>query len=60
MKTHCIVRFTGILLIGFILMTSGATAWSGIQAYMGDTIPLSGYSYSSQSVYLFLTGPIFR
>ncbi|MFA5221131.1 MAG: PEGA domain-containing protein [Methanoregula sp.] len=38
-------------------MTTGATASSGIQAYMGDTIPLSGYSYGSQSVYLFLTGP---
>jgi len=57
MKTHCIARFAGILLIGFILMATGATATSGIQAYMGDTIPLTGYSYSSQSVYLFLTGP---
>jgi hypothetical protein len=29
----------------------------GITAYIGDTIPLSGYSYGSSTVYLFLTGP---
>ena len=45
MKTHCIARFAGIVLTGVILMTAGAAASSGIQAYMGDTIPLSGYSY---------------
>jgi hypothetical protein len=29
----------------------------GITTYIGDTIPLSGYSYGSSTVYLFLTGP---
>jgi hypothetical protein len=29
----------------------------GIQASTGNIIPLSGYSYGSQTVYLFLTGP---
>ncbi|MDD4138502.1 MAG: PEGA domain-containing protein, partial [Methanoregula sp.] len=33
------------------------TVSAGIQAYMGETVPLSGYSPTSNSVYLFLTGP---
>ncbi|MGA2121423.1 MAG: PEGA domain-containing protein [Methanoregula sp.] len=45
-----------ILLLAFLLLSGTASA-AGIQAYMGDTIPLSGYSPSSPSVYLFLTGP---
>ncbi len=39
-----------------IIMTS-ASAAPGIQASVGDIIPLSGYSYGSPTVYLFLTGP---
>ena len=39
-----------------VLLTS-ASAAPGIQASFGDIIPLSGYSYGSQTVYLFLTGP---
>lgn len=49
---------TGILILfaACILLTGGASA-QGIQAYLGDTIPLSGYSPTSPYVYLFLTGP---
>jgi hypothetical protein len=45
-----------ILLVSCFLFTGTASA-QGIHAYMGDTIPLSGYSSSSPLVYLFLTGP---
>lgn len=45
-----------ILLISCIFLTGAASA-QGIQAYLGDTIPLSGYSPTSPWVYLFLTGP---
>jgi hypothetical protein len=45
-----------ILLVSCLLFTGTVTA-QGIQAYLGDTIPLSGYSPTSPYVYLFLTGP---
>jgi hypothetical protein len=45
-----------VFLISCILVTGTASA-TGIQAYLGDTIPLSGYSPTSPYVYLFLTGP---
>jgi hypothetical protein len=45
-----------IFLISCILF-SGTVSATGIQAYLGDTIPLSGYSPTSPYVYLFLTGP---
>jgi PEGA domain len=45
-----------IILISCIFLTGAASA-QGIQAYLGDTIPLSGYSPTSPWVYLFLTGP---
>jgi PEGA domain len=45
-----------IILVSCFLLT-GTAAAQGIQAYLGDTIPLSGYSPSSPWVYLFLTGP---
>ena len=57
MKTIYTVRLAGIILIGCLLLTSGAAALVGIQAYMGEIIPLQGYSYGSSTVYLFLTGP---
>ena len=45
----------GLLLL-FVL--TGAAAANGlIQTYLGDTVPLSGYCYTSSTVYLFLTGP---
>ena len=46
-----------ILVIGCLFLTSFASASAGIEAYQGDTITLQGYSYGSQMVYLFLTGP---
>jgi hypothetical protein len=46
-----------MLVIACILFIPGASAAPEIQASLGDIIPLSGYSYTSQTVYLFLTGP---
>jgi PEGA domain len=43
-------------MISSFLLT-GTAAAQGIQAYLGDTIPLSGYSPTGPYVYLFLTGP---
>ena len=49
---------TAILLItGFLVLTPCVSASMEITAYIGDTIPLSGNSYGSSMVYLFLTGP---
>ena len=49
---------TGFVAIGCLLLVAGVAAAGGSQGYyLGDTIPLSGYSYGSQTVYLFLTGP---
>ena len=45
----------GLLLLFFVL-ACGAAA-SSIQSYIGDTVHLSGYCPTSQTVYLFLTGP---
>jgi len=42
----------GIVAIGCLLLVAGTQGY-----YLGDTIPLSGNSYGSQTVYLFLTGP---
>jgi hypothetical protein len=57
MKTIDTVRLTGIILIGCLFLAHGAAASVSVQAYMGDVIPLQGYSYGSSTVYLFLTGP---
>jgi len=46
--------YTGIFLL-FVLMCT-VTA-SGSSTYLGNTVKLSGYSYTSSTVYLFLTGP---
>ena len=46
-----------ILLLLTCLLLTGTVSAAGIQAYMGDTVPLSGYSPTSNYVYLFLTGP---
>jgi hypothetical protein len=49
-----------VLCAGLILLLvlAGAVAAAGsIQSYIGDTVKLSGYCYTSQTVYLFLTGP---
>jgi hypothetical protein len=46
-----------MLTLACILFLTSVSAASGIQASSGEVIPLSGYSYGSQTVYLFLTGP---
>ena len=46
-----------ILALACILLVTSVSAAPGIQASLGDIIPLSGYSYGSPTVYLFLTGP---
>ena len=46
--TSCV----GIVAIGCLLLVAGTQGY-----YLGDTVPLSGNSYGSQTVYLFLTGP---
>lgn len=40
-----------------LLLITSVSAAPGIQASLGDIVPISGYSYTSQTVYLFLTGP---
>ena len=57
MKILYTVRLAGIILIGCLLLAGGAAASGSVQAYIGDTIPLQGYSYGSSTVWLFLTGP---
>ena len=46
-----------MLALACLLFIPSVPAAPGIQASFGDIIPLSGYSYSSQTVYLYLTGP---
>ncbi|MHB8164219.1 MAG: PEGA domain-containing protein [Methanoregula sp.] len=46
-----------MLALACILLIFGASAAPTIQASVGDIVPLSGYSYGSYNVYLFLTGP---
>lgn len=45
-----------IVLCACLFLAATASA-AGIQAVSGETIPLSGYSPTSNQVYLFLTGP---
>jgi hypothetical protein len=50
--------FILILLIALLVLTQSVLAGSSsIQATLGDSIPLSGYSPTSPWVYLYLTGP---
>jgi hypothetical protein len=46
-----------MLVLACILLITSASAAPGIQASLGNIVPLSGYSYGSHTVYLFLTGP---
>lgn len=57
MLTHQSASRFWILAFACILLLTGIASGQGIQASVGDIIPLSGYSYGSQTVYLFLTGP---
>ena len=43
--------------IAFLVLFSGGIAAAQIQAAMGSVVPLSGVSYTGDTVYLFLTGP---
>ena len=49
--------YVALVIVACLVLVSGASASPGIQTYLGDIVPLSGYSSGSQSVYLFLTGP---
>lgn len=54
------VRTTTLRLVVFIAVLalfSGAGAAGQMQVSMGNVVKLSGYSYSGDMVYLFLTGP---
>src|SRR5512137_1157543 len=57
MKILPAARLAGIIMIGCLLLVSGAATAAGIQVYTGDIVTLQGYSTGSQTVYLFLTGP---
>jgi hypothetical protein len=48
---------TAVLIAGTVFFAGGFAAAAGIQASMGDDIPISGYSSAGAFVYLFLTGP---
>ncbi len=55
-----ILRITtrgAIALIALVLLFSGGIAAGQMQAYLGTVVTLSGYSYTGDTVYLFLTGP---
>jgi hypothetical protein len=47
----------GILSLLVVVLIIGVSASAGESWFLGDTIPLSGYSPESSTVYLFLTGP---
>jgi len=47
---------TTMVLAGMLFLIGGVAA-SGIQADLGEEVPISGYSTSGPYVYLFLTGP---
>ncbi|PKL68396.1 MAG: hypothetical protein CVV30_10815 [Methanomicrobiales archaeon HGW-Methanomicrobiales-1] len=57
MQTHHPAFRSCLLALACILLIAGASAAPSIQASVGDIVPLSGYSYGSYNVYLFLTGP---
>lgn len=47
---------TTMLLAGMLFLVGGVAA-SGIQAVLGEEVPISGYATSGPYVYLYLTGP---
>jgi len=57
MKILCNTQTAIFIIIGCLVFASGVSAAGEIAASIGDTIPMSGYSYGSSTVYLFLTGP---
>jgi hypothetical protein len=57
MNILCRTQPAILILIGCLVFMTCVSASGEITAYIGDTVPLSGYSYGSSAVYLFLTGP---
>lgn len=57
MTLSCPVSSKIRVVLFFLLLACCASPALGIEAALGETIPLSGYSPTSQTVYLFLTGP---
>jgi len=51
-KVSCIC-----LILAAIIFACPVAAAGTIQTYIGDVVPLHGYSYTGSYVYLFLTGP---
>jgi len=51
-----VIAVIGII-VCLLFAGSAATAGAAQAYYIGDTVKLSGYSYESSTVYLFLTGP---
>jgi hypothetical protein len=45
------------IMVSLVLVIAVSAASDSIEAYMGETITFHGVSYSSTTVYLFLTGP---
>jgi hypothetical protein len=55
-----IIRITtrgSVSLVALLILFSGGIAAGQTQAYLGSVVTLSGYSYTGNTVYLFLTGP---
>ena len=57
MQTYHPVIVSGMLALACLLLIPVVSAAPGIQASLGEIIPISGYSSGSKTVYLFLTGP---
>jgi hypothetical protein len=53
-RTHIIAL---VLVVGIVVLVSSAAGSPGIQTALGSKVTISGYSYGSPWVYLFLTGP---
>jgi hypothetical protein len=55
--TRCCIQKCVLALVILALLLCAVPSALAIEAALGETIPLSGYSPSSQWVYLYLTGP---
>lgn len=57
MRSFCTHIKTLVLVAGIVFLVSSAAGSPGIQTSLGSKVTISGYSYGSPWVYLFLTGP---
>ena len=57
MRSLCTFITAMMLVGGIVFLVSSAAGSPGIQASLGSKVTISGYSYGSPWVYLFLTGP---